>query len=50
VVYFKTKFIFDKYPTTIKDFDVSEERELLKTELEQFIRKNGLLKEAFVTN
>ena len=44
-VYFKTKSIFDKYPTTSDDFDVSEERELLKTELEQYIIENGLFQE-----
>jgi len=45
VVYFKTKSIFDKYPTKRDDFDVSEERELLKMELELYIKENGLLQE-----
>jgi len=41
-IYFKTKSIFDKYPTTIKDFEVSSERELLKSEIEKYIIENGL--------
>ena len=44
-VYSKTKSIFDKYQTETDDFDMTEERELLKTELEQYIKENGLLQE-----
>lgn len=43
VVYSKTKFIFDRYPITSDDFAVSDKHELLKKELEQYIKENGLL-------
>jgi len=49
VVFFKTKSIFDRYPTTAKDFEVSLEREQLKKELELYIIQNGLLKETAPT-